>query len=154
MSKTFDSLDDIFDVDEDKKNLPVKANDPTPQEVDSELSRSTIRDLIDKGQDALDGALDLAKNSEAPRAYEVTAQLLKAVGDLAKDLLEIEKRKQELEKPAEPNKQLPSIGTQNNLIFTGSTHDLMKVLKQQARETGKLLPEENLVQEAEIIEED
>ena len=82
-----------------------------------------MRNLIDKGNEAIDGLLHIAKNSDHPRAYEVAGQLIKTVSDTAKDLLEVQKRKKELEKTDKPK-----IQTQNNL-FVGSTHELLKAMK-------------------------
>jgi hypothetical protein len=81
--------------------------------------------LISKGNEAVDGILHIAKNSDHPRAYEVVGQLIKTVSDVAKDLLEVQKRKKELEKI-----DAPKIQTQNNL-FVGSTSELLKAMKGQ-----------------------
>ncbi len=71
----------------------------------------------------VDGILHIAKNSDHPRAYEVAGQLIKTVSDAAKDLLEVQKRKKDIEK-----EDKPKIQTQNNL-FVGSTHELLKAMK-------------------------
>lgn len=120
---TFTNLDEKFGVvsttneDSDKSILPVV-------EDDAQHARETLRNLIDKGNEAIDGILHIAKNSDHPRAYEVAGQLIKTVSDTAKDLLEIQKRKKDLEK-----EDKPKIQTQNNL-FVGSTHELLKAMKQ------------------------
>jgi len=120
---TFNNLDEKFGVvsttneDSDKSILPVV-------EDDAQHARETLRNLIDKGNEAIDGILHIAKNSDHPRAYEVAGQLIKTVSDTAKDLLEIQKRKKDLEK-----EDKPKIQTQNNL-FVGSTHELLKAMKQ------------------------
>ena len=95
-------------------------------EDDAAHARETLRNLIDKGNEAIDGILHIAKNSDHPRAYEVAGQLIKTVSDTAKDLLEVQKRKKDLEK-----EDKPKIQTQNNL-FVGSTHELLKAMKQAA----------------------
>lgn len=121
---TFDNLNDKFNVmkteEETTAIVPVSLDD------DAAHARETLRNLIDKGNEAIDGILHIAKNSDHPRAYEVAGQLIKTVSDTAKDLLEVQKRKKDLEK-----EDKPKIQTQNNL-FVGSTHDLLKAMKQAA----------------------
>jgi len=120
---TFINLDEKFGVvsttneESNTSILPVV-------EDDAQHARETLRNLIDKGNEAIDGILHIAKNSDHPRAYEVAGQLIKTVSDTAKDLLEIQKRKKDLEK-----EDKPKIQTQNNL-FVGSTHELLKAMKQ------------------------
>jgi|APGre2960657373_1045057.scaffolds.fasta_scaffold26315_3 hypothetical protein len=120
---TFTNLDEKFGVvsttneESNTSILPVV-------EDDAQHARETLRNLIDKGNEAIDGILHIAKNSDHPRAYEVAGQLIKTVSDTAKDLLEIQKRKKDLEK-----EDKPKIQTQNNL-FVGSTHELLKAMKQ------------------------
>jgi len=119
---TFDNLNDKFNVTkiEDETSVIV----PVSVEDDAAHARETLRNLIDKGNEAIDGILHIAKNSDHPRAYEVAGQLIKTVSDTAKDLLEVQKRKKDLEK-----EDKPKIQTQNNL-FVGSTHELLKAMKQ------------------------
>jgi hypothetical protein len=119
---TFDNLNDKFNV--TKTEEEVTAIVPIPLEDDAAHARETLRNLIDKGNEAIDGILHIAKNSDHPRAYEVAGQLIKTVSDTAKDLLEVQKRKKDLEK-----EDKPKIQTQNNL-FVGSTHELLKAMKQ------------------------
>jgi len=119
----FEELDEKFDVvptETDSVQLE-KRNDI---EDDAEHARETMHVLIDKGNEAIEGILHIAKNSDHPRAYEVAGQLIKTVSDVAKDLLDVQKKKKDLEKN-EPAK----VQTQNNL-FVGSTHDLLKAMKQ------------------------
>lgn len=121
---TFDNLNDKFNVMKTEDEVSVIA--PVPLEDDAAHARETLRNLIDKGNEAIDGILHIAKNSDHPRAYEVAGQLIKTVSDTAKDLLEVQKRKKDLEK-----EDKPKIQTQNNL-FVGSTHELLKAMKQAA----------------------
>lgn len=118
------SLDEKFNV------VPVTPIEVSPVAIpsienDAERARETMHTLIDKGNEAIDGILHIAKNSDHPRAYEVVGQLIKTVSDVAKDLLEVQKRKKELEKI-----DAPKIQTQNNL-FVGSTSELLKAMKGQ-----------------------
>ncbi len=118
------SLDEKFNV------VPVIPSEVFPMAIpsienDAERARETMHTLINKGNEAIDGILHIAKNSDHPRAYEVVGQLIKTVSDVAKDLLEVQKRKKELEKI-----DAPKIQTQNNL-FVGSTSELLKAMKGQ-----------------------
>ena len=83
--------------------------------------------MIDKGQEAVNGALDLAMSSDHPRAYEVAGQLIKHVGDVADKLMALQKDKK--------NVKEESAKTQvtNNSLFVGSTADLQKCSNKQAR---------------------
>ena len=119
---TFDNLNDKFNVTKIENETEVIV--PVPLDDDAAHARETLRNLIDKGNEAIDGILHIAKNSDHPRAYEVAGQLIKTVSDTAKDLLEVQKRKKDLEK-----EDKPKIQTQNNL-FVGSTHELLKAMKQ------------------------
>lgn len=95
-------------------------------EDDYQVARKKLNDLIDKSQQALDGMLNVALASDSPRAYEVVGQLIKTTGDTAKDLLDLQAKKKKL-KDEEPKKQ--NIETQNNIVFAGSTQELLKALK-------------------------
>lgn len=121
----FEELDDKFQV-ETKTKIEVETIESFPIEDDAAHARETLRTLIGKGNEAIDGILHIAKNSDHPRAYEVAGQLIKTVSDTAKDLLEVQKRKKDLEKD-----EKPKIQTQNNL-FVGSTHELLKAMKKNA----------------------
>jgi hypothetical protein len=119
----FENLDDKFEVVSTTPQA-IEKFEKTPVDDDADHARETLRTLIDKGNEAIDGILHIAKNSDHPRAYEVAGQLLQTVSDTAKDLLEVQKRKKDLEK-----EDKPKIQTQNNL-FVGSTHELLKAMKQ------------------------
>lgn len=119
----FENLDDKFQVANTTPETLEKI-ETAPIDDDAEHARETLRTLIDKGNEAIDGILHIAKNSDHPRAYEVAGQLIKTVSDTAKDLLEVQKRKKDLQK-----EEKPKIQTQNNL-FVGSTHELLKAMKQ------------------------
>ena len=119
---SFDNLDEKFQVVSTTLDEVEEKTSPVIED-DAQHARETLRNLIDKGNEAIDGILHIAKNSDHPRAYEVAGQLIKTVSDTAKDLLEVQKRKKELEKTDKPK-----IQTQNNL-FVGSTHELLKAMK-------------------------
>lgn len=96
-------------------------------EDDAEFARQNIRSLIAKGNDAASHIVEIAKQSEHPRAFEVAAGMLKNLADMNKDLLEIQKRKQDLQ---------PKQITQQNInvdkaVFIGSTSELIKQLRNE-----------------------
>jgi hypothetical protein len=92
---------------------------------DAEYARQNIRDLIEKGNNAIDNLLHVAKDSQHPRAYEVAANMLKNLTDMNKDLMEIQKRKKELS-PVESNAKNINV---DKAVFVGSTAELVKFLK-------------------------
>jgi hypothetical protein len=126
--QNFDEINDTFDV--DGEILPVeKPEIMKPDQVDEvnkdyEYTRGNLYSLIEKGQEALDGALELAQESDSPRAYEVTGQLIKSVSDATDKLIDLQKKMKELGE----DKSGPTHVT-NNALFVGSTADLQKLLK-------------------------
>ena len=93
---------------------------------DYETSRAQLHSLVMKGQEAVDGILDVARASDHPRAYEVAGQLIKHVADTTDKLIDLQGKMKELDKE---DKKGPS--TVNNALFVGSTAELQKLLKQQ-----------------------
>lgn len=94
---------------------------------DFEYARGNMINAIEKGQEALNGILEVAGMSQHPRAYEVAATLVKATVDASKDLMELSKRKKDLDKPVE-GESGPNRVTNN--MFVGTTAELLKMLKQ------------------------
>ena len=99
----------------------IKSGDD-PQK-DYEYSRGQLYNLVEKGQEAINGILDVAQDSQHPRAYEVAGQLIKSVGDVTDKLLDLQKKMSDLDKPTGVTK------TVNNALFVGSTSDLQKLKK-------------------------
>jgi dTDP-D-glucose 4,6-dehydratase len=93
-------------------------------------AKSNIASLIEKGEAAVDGILQLAKESEQPRAYEVASTLIKTMVDANKELLDVHKQKKELDKEEYAG---PAKAVQNNTVFVGSTKELQKQLLQLAK---------------------
>jgi len=124
--------------------------EPTPsqrqlrevQDDDYDLARDTLREVITQGRTALDDVISLARSSEHPRSYEVAGQIMKTMSDVAKDLLTLKKQKMDLEAPKN-NPNNPQIGQQNNIVFAGSTEDLIKMLNQQQMNTIDVSSEHN-----------
>jgi hypothetical protein len=102
---------------------PIKV--PDDPQKDYEYTRTNLYSLIEKGQKAIDGILELADESEHPRAFEVAGQLIKSVGDVTDKLLDLQKKMKDLDAPT---KKGPT--TVNNALFVGSTAELSKFLKQ------------------------
>lgn len=96
----------------------------TDVESDTEFARKNIRELIQKGKQAMDNLLVVAKESEHPRAYEVASGLIKNLSDLNKDLLDIQKKKREL--LPQQNQQVLNV---DKAVFVGSTTELVKLIK-------------------------
>lgn len=109
----------------------VEVNTAVPVNVvesDTEYARTNIKELIDAGADAIKELAVVAKDSQHPRAYEVMAGMLKNLSDMNKDLLEIQKRKQDLTGVKESGSNDVNI---DKAVFVGSTAELMKLLKSE-----------------------
>jgi len=137
--KNIPELDKLFDIEPQPtpENLPAIAPETSKnidQEDDYQLARSTLRNLIYKSENTLDDMIELAKNSEHPRTYEVAGQLIKTVSDVAKDLIELQKKVKDL-KDGDPVSAKNV--TNNNVVFAGSTAELFKMLKN--KDDGKTI---------------
>jgi hypothetical protein len=132
--KMDDNLNQVFNLEpieriQPDSQLPLPAAPAAEQrQSDFDLARDTLRTLIGKNEAVITDLVDLARNSEHPRAYEVVGQLIKAQSDIAKDLMGIHKQKKDIEGAVE---QSQSIKTQNNIVFAGSTSDLMKMISSE-----------------------
>lgn len=128
--KDISKLNDIFNLDSQQESketslVPLESDRTYDTEDDYQLARQTMRNVLIRGDDTLNEMINLAKNSEHPRSYEVAGQLMKTLSDVSKDLLGLQKQAKELQQDT----NLPAqIGTQNNVVFAGSTHELMKLL--------------------------
>ena len=129
------NLDDAFNV--ESTIIPAKENvGITPEQKpdrltktdidkDYEYTRGNLYSIIEKGQEAINGILELAQESEMPRAYEVAGQLIKSVSDATDKLMDLQKKLKDVEE--ETKQKGPS--TVNNALFVGSTAELQKLLK-------------------------
>ena len=130
-------LDKVFNVDESPeaevipKTNKLHLSKGEDVDKDYEYARGNLYSLIDKGQEAVNGALDLAMSSDHPRAYEVAGQLIKNVGDVADKLMALQKDKKNGKE--EGAKKVVT----NNAFFMGSTADLQKMLKQASNKKDK-----------------
>jgi len=131
MKKLNENLSDLFDVEpiqvvEQKSTVPMIIDHDDPVVSDAQFARENIRELISKGNSAIDQLLLVARDTEHPRAYEVAAGLIKNLGDLNKDLLEIQKRKRDLA----PKETAQSNGLSiDKAVFVGSTAELIKLVR-------------------------
>lgn len=137
MKNNFDAINDSLEIEttaitkeiisEDSKIIksPKKGNDES--EYDYDYTRGQLYSLIEKGQEAIDGILDIAQQSDSPRAYEVAGQLIKSVADTTDKLLDLQ---QKMKKLKEEDTSAPRNVTNNNTMFIGSTAELQKLLKQ------------------------
>lgn len=133
MKKVNEKLTEIFDVEpvdltkkSDSVNLPIATTGDVVDD-DAEFARNNIKELIIKGNKAMDELLLVANASEHPRAYEVAAGLIKNLSDLNKDLLELQKRKKDLK--TEPSSKKSDLNIDKAVVFSGSTTDLIRMLK-------------------------
>jgi uncharacterized protein YaaN involved in tellurite resistance len=132
MSDQFDSINDTLDVEvqageivkETKKELK-KISAQEDHVKDYEYTRGNLYSLIEKGQEAINGILELAQEGQQPRSYEVVGQLIKSVGDVSDKLLDLQQKMRDLNK--EEKSSSPT--TVNNALFVGSTAELQKLLK-------------------------
>ena len=114
--------------------VPVPSTSLPPKEEkeiqdDYEFSRKTYKDLVDKSNSAIDGMMELALQSEHPRAFEVLSIMLKNTSDMTDKLMSLQKNKKELKK--EEKGTQPSTGVTNNNLFLGSVTELQKHLRQE-----------------------
>lgn len=109
-----------------EKAQPVAIPEGDDVDVDYEYQRQNFYTLIDKGQDAVDGILDLAKESDHPRAYEVAGNMIKNIADVTEKLVQLQEKMKKL-------KELPGKAPKNvtNALFVGSTAELQKILKKK-----------------------
>ena len=128
---TFDKLDDAFNIvpqDTVSETEIVKLEDDIKDiEKDYEYSREQLYNLIGKGQEAIDGIMNVARNSDHPRAYEVAFQGIKNIADMTDKLIDLQKKMKTMDEDSSTRKG-PS--TVNNTMFIGSTAELQKFLKQ------------------------
>lgn len=128
MNKLNEKLSEALDIEPFvKETTPTEIVPVDAVEDDAEYARQNIRSLIDKGNDAATHIVEIAKQSEHPRAFEVAATMLKNLADMNKDLLEIQKRKQDLQPKITNNTQNLTI---DKAVFVGSTAELLKQLKE------------------------
>ncbi len=126
MNEIDQKLDDILNIESDIKKETQVVKLPSRHEnmeTDYKYARENLYGLVERGQDAIEGILQLSKETEHPRAYEVAGQLIKTVGETAEKLIDLQQKLKKLE--GEDAK----VGTQHNHLYVGSTSELQKFLK-------------------------
>ena len=131
LNETLNITPTKIEVDESEVSVGVDREKPdrlTKDDItkDYEYTRGNLYSIIEKGQEAINGILELAQESEMPRAYEVAGQLIKSVSDATDKLMDLQKKVKDV------NEEKESKGptTVNNALFVGSTAELQKLLKQ------------------------
>jgi len=132
---SFEHIDKVLDIEPTETKSEIVKSESVlvlkPQETDQlqkdyEYSRGQLYSIIEKGQEAINGILELAQESDSPRAYEVAGQLIKNVGDVTDKLLDLQKKMKDINKE---EKGVTSTSVTNNAVFFGSTTELQKFLK-------------------------
>ena len=133
---SYDSIDEALnttsiEVSTTPENGCVKRKDQLKNVSDDikhdyDYTRSNLYSLIEKGQESLNGIMELAGESASPRAYEVAGQIIKSVADTTDKLMELQKKVKEIDEDKGKTTQVT-----NNALFVGSTTDLSKILKEQ-----------------------
>ena len=111
------------DIKQELPNVVLKKNDV---EKDYKYTRGQLYSLIEKGQEAINGIMELAGESASPRAYEVAGQLIKSVADSTDKLMDLQKKMKDMDEETTKTQN----NVTNNALFVGSTSDLSKLLKQ------------------------
>ena len=142
MATEFTKLDKTFNVaaevvkEEKAEVIPREKPDRLTKDditKDYEYTRGNLYSIIEKGQEAINGVLELAQETETARAYEVAGQLIKSVSDATDKLMDLQKKLKDVNE--EQKSKGPS--TVNNALFVGSTAELTKLLKSQNRDLNK-----------------
>ena len=136
MTKSFDKISDSLNTKTDIIDITPKESEIIPvitderieqSKKDYEYTRGNLYSLIEKGQESLNGIMELAQESDSPRAYEVAGQIIKSVADTTDKLIDLQKKMKELNKDEDSGPK----SITNNSLFVGSTAELAKFLKSQ-----------------------
>tara|TARA_R100000329_G_C7496510_1_gene174826 strand:+ start:107 stop:526 length:420 start_codon:yes stop_codon:yes gene_type:complete len=125
IDKALNIENDIVETDKRSSEIEVISEKPNEIQKDYEYTRANLYSLIEKGQETLNGIMELAGESASPRAYEVAGQIIKSVADTTDKLLDLQKKVKEVD---EESVKKPNTVT-NNALFVGSTSELSKMLK-------------------------
>ena len=135
MSDVDKNLADILNTDyvpvvSEKSDKPITIHQDESQNPDAHYSRANYYNLIEKGNEALDGILEVARESQHPRAYEVAANMIKNLSDVTEKLMILQKQQRELQ----PKDAAPTNINVDKAVFVGSTADLLKKLKNESND--------------------
>ena len=133
MKNNYENLDSalnieskIVEVQKESKDIQLVSSNDGDIKKDYEYTRANLYSLIEKGQEAINGIMELAGEGASPRAYEVAGQLIKNVGDVTDKLIDLQKKLKEVEEDTIKTTN----NVTNNAVFVGSTSELSKLLKQ------------------------
>lgn len=134
MSDVDNKLSEILNTDDyipaAREDKPVTIHQETGSvNPDADYTRANYYNLIEKGNEALDGILEVARESQHPRAYEVAANMMKNLSDMTEKLMILQKQRKELEKDTAAGPQ--SVNIEKAAVFVGSTADLLKQIKDE-----------------------
>ena len=126
IDKALNIENDIVETDKRSSEIEVISEKPNEIQKDYEYTRANLYSLIEKGQETLNGIMELAGESASPRAYEVAGQIIKSVADTTDKLMELQKKVKEID---EDKQKTTNNNVTNNALFVGSTSELSKMLK-------------------------
>tara|TARA_B100000925_G_C21808789_1_gene387862 strand:+ start:56 stop:487 length:432 start_codon:yes stop_codon:yes gene_type:complete len=134
-NKVFDALDKTF------KTMPTESNPVKPPALsdkndvntDFRKARETLEKAMSYSEQAAEGILNVAMSSDNPRAYEVAGQIIKTMGEQAKDMMEVQEKKHRIDDKT--GETQPRIQTQNNVVFAGTTSDILKAIRDEESKT-------------------
>jgi hypothetical protein len=132
MDNNYESIDNALNIKSEivnvEKETPIVKVESSNNDIkkDYEYTRANLYSLIEKGQEAINGIMELAAESDQPRAYEVAGQLIKSVGDVTDKLIDLQKKLKDVEEDTVKTTN----NVTNNAVFVGSTSELSKLLKQ------------------------
>ena len=141
MTKKFDDLNEAFNIASDIVSKEIETVEEKVESIasisndlkkDYEYTRGNLYSIIEKGQEALNGILELAQESEMPRAYEVAGQLIKNVADATDKLIDLQKKLKDID-----DQKIKGPTNVTNALFVGSTAELSKLLKNGLTEDNK-----------------
>ena len=117
------------------ENVPVVIDSNGNKDNDFQYARENLYDIIEKGRDAMEELLEIAKAEESPRAFEVFGQLLKNMTDTQSTLMELHQKKQKLENDGD-RQEVSRAQNVTNALFVGSTADLLKLVKRETKQNA------------------
>jgi len=126
LDKALNTESNIVDIDVKSSEIELIKSAEDDIKKDYEYTRANLYSLIEKGQEAINGIMELASDSDSPRAYEVAGQLIKSVGDVTDKLIDLQKKLKDVEETTSKTTN----NVTNNAVFVGSTSELQKLLKQ------------------------
>ena len=131
MKDGFESINEVFNIEPVSRETEVVSSPSNSIDVESDdiskdysYTRASLYSLLEKGQEAIDGALEVAQSSDHPRAYEVAGNLIKNVSEVAEKLIDLQKKIKDIDNKYNGPKNV------TNALFVGSTAELSKLLKQ------------------------